>query len=105
MPTTWSAASDDAGVYIERDTTGVVIARMLDRATPEEINLMAAAPAMYDALVKVVGFMDRLAEQSDQQSKTNERFPALHEATVADAKNWRATAASLRKALPKEASK
>lgn len=63
-------------------------------------RLIAAAPEMYAKLEKILEWIERLAERSEEMAKT-ERFPTLKDAEVADAKNHRATAADIRKVLAK----
>lgn len=53
------------------------------------------------ALRKVILWLERLAERSEREAK-DRRFVSLANAHAADAKNYRATAADLRRALADE---
>ena len=48
---------------------------------------------------RVAAWLDRLADNAERQAATNERFRSLHEACVADARNYRATARDIRRAI------
>lgn len=53
-------------------------------------------------LLKVAGWLDRLAEQSETQARANEgRFSSLADANKADAKNYRATRDHIMAAIAK----
>lgn len=65
--------------------------------------LLAAAPAMRDKLAKAAAWADKLADQARAQWKSTP-YVTIREAAQADEKNFRATAASLRAAMPPAAS-
>lgn len=56
---------------------------------------------MLAKLKKVRDWLLRLKTQSEQQAKTNTRFPSLAEACAADADNYRKTAASIEATIAK----
>lgn len=69
------------------------------RTDASDIRLLEAENArLRSALQRVISWLDRLADQSERQAKTY-RFASLAEACAADAKNYRATADTLRQAL------
>ena len=59
----------------------------------------ARVKQLFDKLTKVAEWLDRLADGAERSAKTSERFPSLHDANLADAKNYRATAADIRTVL------
>lgn len=63
-------------------------------------HLIAAAPEMYQKLVKIRTWLTRLAEHDEVKAKT-EQFLTLRDAYITDAKNYRATVADIDKALAK----
>lgn len=66
-----------------------------DRAVLERENAR-----LRDALQRVILWLEKLAKQSDSQERSNRgKFDSLADANNADAKNYRATANNLRKAL------
>jgi hypothetical protein len=77
------------------ERTGIHIPDKTDVALLEEEN-----NRLRGALQKVILWLERLAKQSDSQEQSNRgRFDSLADANAADAKNYRTTADSLRKAL------
>lgn len=65
-----------------------------------DARLIAAAPELLAKCEKVVAWLDRLAERSEQSAK-DKRFLTLAEAHAADAKNYRSTADDIRAAIAK----
>jgi len=63
-------------------------------------HMISAAPEMLDACHRIVSWLDRLAAQSDKNARST-RFPSYSDACRADAKNYRATAATLRAVIVK----
>lgn len=63
-------------------------------------RLIAASPLMYEKLIKIINWLEKMAEEYESKAKT-ERFPTLKDAYIADAKNCRATIADLRIATNK----
>lgn len=79
--------------YIAKVGRSKTTVAAMDWATAE-ISRMRAA------LEKTIAWLGKLAEQSEQQERQNRgRFNSLADACAADAKNYRATANGLRKAL------
>lgn len=91
-------ASVDGEIEGER---GWPSAEVMDRATnTANARLIAAAPDLYSEAVKVVEWLDRLANRADELAK-DRRFPCLADANAADAKNYRASARGLKEAIAK----
>ncbi len=61
-------------------------------------HLIAAAPAMYEALKKICGWLEAQAKR-DEVNATTCRHLTLRDAYVADAKNYRAMAKDLGQTL------
>lgn len=59
----------------------------------------ATITAMRAKLSKLAAWLDRLGCQSEKQAETSRNFSSLADACRADAKNYRATAADIRKVL------
>jgi len=57
--------------------------------------------SLIDAAHKVIAWLGRLAVAADKQADSCTRFSSLVEACRADAKNYRATAADLKRAVDK----
>jgi hypothetical protein len=66
--------------------------------------LIAAAPDFYREAVRVVEWLDRIADAADERARTC-GYPSLAEANAADAKNYRASAKGLRAAISKAESR
>lgn len=63
-------------------------------------RLVAAAPDLMAACVRIVAWLDRLAEHAEQQAKDT-RFITLSGAFASDAKNYRVTATDVRRSITK----
>jgi hypothetical protein len=81
----------------KRTTAKQLAGLIMDADVPH--RLKAENVRLHAALQRVITWLDGLAKQSEQQAKTSDQFPSLAEACKADAKNYRATADNLRKAL------
>lgn len=79
-----TTAKQLAGLVLEADKPGVLEAEIV---------------RLRSTIQRVIVWLEGLAKQSDQQAKNSARFQSLADACKADAKNYRATADSLRKAL------
>ena len=66
--------------------------------TTTEDELRAENAKLRAACEKIVAWLDRLASKAESSAKTCS-YTSLKEAYVADAKNYRATAADVRKAV------
>ena len=65
-------------------------------------RLFAAVPDLLDQLEKVAEWLDRLEVAANRMAaETKGRFESLHEANVADAKNWRDTSIKIKAAIAK----
>lgn len=63
-------------------------------------ELIAAAPELLDTCLRVVAWLDRLAISADSQAQSTQ-FTTMKDACESDAKNYRATAADIRRAIAK----
>lgn len=63
-------------------------------------RLIAAAPELLDKCIKIVKWLNMLADAADKRC-INNRLESLVEANKADAKNYRATAADIEKVITK----
>ncbi len=64
-------------------------------------HLIITAAALLAKCEKIVAWLDRLANHAEANVAKNDRFPALREAEIADAKNYRASAKDIRTVIAK----
>lgn len=75
------------------DITKARMKKMFEGAAANEI--------LRAELLKVAGWLDRLASMSDTQSKNNRDFPAFSDACERDAQNYRKTREHIMAAIKK----
>lgn len=98
----WKTEKNNAGLHVVGANSLVVcFLKNCDRDHRESnASLIAAAPEMLAKLEKVVAWLDRLADRSEQDAKDT-RFVSLAQAHADDARNYRATADSIRPVIAK----
>lgn len=80
-------------------TDGQVSFRATNEAEGEDLRRkLEAFDALLGVCKRIGAWLNRLAEQSDRRARET-TFVTLQEANVADAKNYRATAADVQKAI------
>jgi len=93
----------EQGTNIYSDDSQGVIAHVYNTDQEQgntDAHLIAAAPDMYEALKKIIGWLNNQAKRDEGQSKAC-RFLTLRDAYISDAKNYRAMANDINKALVK----
>jgi hypothetical protein len=73
------------------DTNGAMIA--------EAVRFIAAAPKMYAKLEKIAGWLEANAKIHEDYAVKVSKFQSIKDASLRDAKNYRAMAADIRKLL------
>jgi len=64
-------------------------------------RLIAVAPLLLAKCEKIVAWLDRNAAKEEQAAAKEHQFISLKDARLADAKNYRATAADIRAVIAK----
>ncbi len=73
---------------------------MGEESTEDDRALIASAPNLLATCERVVAWLERNADKHERHAdQYRDRFPELGEACLADAKNFRATAKSISKAI------
>lgn len=102
-PGTWMPHHSKGRLYVETHHDDVICMVARGIGTPEDkanASLIAAAPDLLEKCKKIVSWLDKLADQSEESAK-DRRFVSLSDAHQADAKNYRATADDIRAVIAK----